>query len=345
MMPAPRGGAQYDDGPMRIAVLGAGSWGTALAAMAADAGHATWLWGRDPAAVREIAGRRENVRYLPGRQLPSDLQVTSDLAEAVQGAELVVLALPAASVRGVGEKMAPLIAPGAIVVCASKGFEERSRLTLDRVLAQAVPGAKVVLFSGPTFAVEIARGLPAAAVVAGADPEAAATVQRAFASERFRVYTTEDVAGVAVGGALKNVIAIAAGCADGLGFGNNARAALITRGLNELGRLALRLGGNPLTLAGLAGLGDLVLTCTGELSRNRKVGLALAAGEPLPSILARLGQVAEGVYSARVAADLARELGVDMPITTQVAAVLAGQRTPREAVADLLARESRAERG
>jgi glycerol-3-phosphate dehydrogenase (NAD(P)+) len=203
----------------------------------------------------------------------------------------------------------------------------------------------VTLLSGPTFAAELARGLPGAAVVASKDAEAIAVVQRAVSCQRFRVYTTDDVVGVALGGTLKNVIAIAAGCCDGFGFGLNARAALITRGLAEMGRLAERLGGNALTLAGLAGLGDLVLTCTGELSRNRQVGLALAAGEPLPAIIARLGHVAEGVYTARVAAELARKLDVDMPIVTQVAAVLDGRHTPREAVADLLSREARPERG
>jgi glycerol-3-phosphate dehydrogenase (NAD(P)+) len=330
---------------MKIAVLGAGSWGTALSALVADAGHQARLWGRDPGAVAEIAARRENARYLPGRTLPAGVLVTPALEAALAGADLVVLALPTPSVRAVAEQVAPLRPAAAIVVCASKGLEEISRLTLDRVLAQAIPGAPVVLFSGPTFAVEIARGLPAAGVAASTDPGAAAIVQRALAGDRFRVYTTEDVTGVAVGGALKNVIAIAAGCADGFGFGSNARAALITRGLNEVGRLAMRLGGNPLTLAGLAGLGDLVLTCTGELSRNRKVGLGLAAGETLAAITLRLGQVAEGVSTARIAAELARELRVDMPITTGVAAVLSGERTPREAVADLLSRESRQERG
>jgi glycerol-3-phosphate dehydrogenase (NAD(P)+) len=203
----------------------------------------------------------------------------------------------------------------------------------------------VVLLSGPTFALELAAGLPAAAVAASTDVEAASLVQGTFAGGRLRVYTTEDVVGVAIGGALKNVIAIAAGCCDGLGFGSNARAALVTRGLHEIGRLATRLGGNPLTLAGLAGLGDLVLTCTGELSRNRRVGLALAAGEPLAAITARLGQVAEGVQTALQAEQLARKLGVEMPITTQVAALVSGRRSPRDAVADLLSREQGPERG
>jgi glycerol-3-phosphate dehydrogenase (NAD(P)+) len=330
---------------MNIAVLGAGAWGTALAAAVAESGHATRLWGRDFSALAEVAAQRENRKYLPGRRLPPEIQIGSDLPAAVTGSEVIIVAVPTASVRPVAEQLRQAGAAGAIIVSASKGLEQTSRLTVDGVLAQALPGTRVVLLSGPTFAAEIARGLPAAAVVASHDAPAAALVQRVFGSETFRVYTTEDVTGVAVGGALKNVIAIAAGCADGLGFGNNARAALITRGLNEMGRLAVRLGGHPLTLAGLAGLGDLVLTCTGELSRNRRVGLALAAGDPLAQILGRLGHVAEGVYTARIAAELAQELGVEMPITTQVAAVLAGRGTARDAVADLLARESGPERG
>jgi glycerol-3-phosphate dehydrogenase (NAD(P)+) len=330
---------------MKIAVVGAGSWGTALAALAGDAGHQVTLWARRPEHAAEIAAARENQRYLPGRALDPTIAITALLADAVKDAAMIVIALPSASVRAIGDRMRAYVAPGAIIVCASKGFEETTGQTLDHVLADALPGHPAVLLSGPTFAVEIARGLPAAAVVASTDAAIAARVQETLASERFRIYTSEDVAGVAVGGALKNVIAIAAGCADGLGFGHNARAALITRGLNEMGRLAARLGGDPLTLAGLAGLGDLVLTCTGALSRNRRVGLALAAGDALPAILASLGQVAEGIDTARIGADLARKLGVDMPITTQVAAVLAGQRTAREAVADLLSRESRSERG
>jgi glycerol-3-phosphate dehydrogenase (NAD(P)+) len=330
---------------MKIAVVGAGSWGTALAALAADLGHEVALWARRPAHAAEMARTRENHRYLPSRLLPAAIVITPSLDVAVAGAEMILIALPSASVRARGQEMRAHLRPGAVLVCASKGFEEATGHTLDRVLNEAVPGHPAVLLSGPTFAVEIARGLPAAAVVAARDAAVATLVQQTLSSELFRIYTSDDVAGVAVGGALKNVIAIAAGCADGLGFGNNARAALITRGLNEMGRLATSLGGHPLTLAGLAGLGDLVLTCTGELSRNRRVGLALAAGTSLPDIVAHLGQIAEGIDTARIGANLARQLGVDMPITTQVAAVLAGQRTAREAVADLLSRESRSERG
>jgi glycerol-3-phosphate dehydrogenase (NAD(P)+) len=328
---------------MRIAVLGAGSWGTALAIVLAEAGHEVFLWGRDPGAARELATGRENRRYLPGRRLPPAVTVTSDMAEAA-AVGMVVLALPSAQVRGVVARAALALPQVVIVTCASKGLEERTHLTMDRVIAEVMPAAAVVLLSGPTFAVEIAAGLPAAAVAASRDAGAAEIVQRAFAGDRFRIYTTDDVVGVAVGGSLKNVIAIASGCSDGLGFGSNARAALITRGLHEIGRLAARMGGNPLTLAGLAGLGDLVLTCTGELSRNRRVGLALAAGESLPAIVARLGHVAEGIETARQATELARELDVEMPIIAHVAAVLTGQLSPRDAVADLLAREQGPER-
>jgi glycerol-3-phosphate dehydrogenase (NAD(P)+) len=329
---------------MLIAVLGAGAWGTALAGLAADLGHATRLWGRDARLLAQLHADRENRRYLPGRRLPEGLALEPDLAAAVAGAEVVLLATPTASIRALGAEVAAACAPGAIVVCAAKGLEQETRQTLDRVLAQAVPGRPVALLSGPTFAAELGRGLPTAAVVASRHTAAAAQLQRALASESFRVYTTDDVVGVAVGGALKNVIAIAAGCADGLGMGSNTRAALITRGLAEIGRLAARLGANPLTLAGLAGLGDLVLTCTGELSRNRRVGLALAAGQPLAAIIQGLGHVAEGVYTARIAAALAGELGIDMPITDAVVGLLAGS-DPRDAVVSLMSRESRAERG
>jgi glycerol-3-phosphate dehydrogenase (NAD(P)+) len=330
---------------MRIAVLGAGSWGTALAILLADGGHEVTLWGRDPAGVEELRGRRENLRYLPGRRLPEPLAITADLKAAVPGSDLIVMALPSGSVREVARAATAAVPRGSTAVCASKGLEEKTCLTLDRVIGEVIPQASVVLLSGPTFALEIAAGLPGAAVAASTEAAAATLVQGAFAGGRLRVYTTEDVVGVAIGGALKNVIAIAAGCSDGLGFGSNARAALVTRGLHEIGRLATRLGGNPLTLAGLAGLGDLVLTCTGELSRNRRVGLALGAGEALPAITARLGQVAEGVQTALLADQLARRLGVEMPITTQVAALVSGRRSPRDAVADLLSREQGPERG
>jgi glycerol-3-phosphate dehydrogenase (NAD(P)+) len=330
---------------MKIAVLGAGAWGTVLGAVLDGAGHAVTIWARSEAAAAEIEARRENRRYLPGRPLPPSLAVTADVARAVQGAGMVVLAVPSAAVRETLARARPQLAEGVVVTCASKGLEPESRLTMDGVIADELPGATVALLSGPSFALEIAEGLPAALVAAARQAPVAAAVQACFSTERFRVYTSDDVTGVAIGGALKNVMAIAVGFSDGLGFGNNARAALITRGLNELGRLATRMGGHPLTLAGLAGLGDLVLTCTGELSRNRQVGLALARGESLSAILDRLGHVAEGIGTARTARDLAAELGIDMPITRLVAAVLHEGKPPREGVAELLARESKAERG
>jgi glycerol-3-phosphate dehydrogenase (NAD(P)+) len=331
-----------------VAVLGAGAWGTALAATLNDRGQDTRLWGRGD-NVQHMQAERENKSYLPGHHLPPEILVTADLQEAIAGCDLVVLALPSASIRSVCQTIATevggALSAQAVVVCASKGLEEQTHLTMDAVIAEVLPKAPVALLSGPTFAVEVAAGLPAAVVVASKDPAAATAVQQALAGERLRAYTTEDVAGVAIGGALKNVMAIAAGCADGLGFGHNARAALITRGLHEMGRLAARMGGNPLTLAGLAGLGDLILTCTGDLSRNRNVGLALARGESLSAVTARLKHVAEGIGTAHTAHALATRLGVDMPITGQVAALVAGTKTARAAVADLLARESGPERG
>ena len=330
---------------MKTAILGAGSWGTVLGILQSEAGHGVAVWARSAAAAAEIEAQRENRRYLPGRRLGPGMTVSADIERSVRGADMVVVAVPSAAVRETMARARDALADGVIVCCASKGLEPGTRLTMDRVIGAEVPRARVALLSGPSFAVEIASGLPAAVVAAANQPAVAAEVQARFSGERFRVYTSDDVIGVAIGGALKNVVAIAVGFSDGLGFGSNARAALITRGLNELGRLASALGGHPLTLSGLAGLGDLVLTCTGELSRNRQVGLALARGETLPAILGRLGQVAEGIETARIARDLADEMSIDMPITRLVAAVLHEGKAAREGVAELLARESKAERG
>lgn len=324
-----------------VSVLGAGAWGTALAHALSEQGHHVSLWARDEGLAEALRTDQENRRYLPGIRLAPQIKVTASLAASLAGATAVLVALPSTVVRDVAVRAAGF---RGLAICAAKGIERASFLTLDRVLAEVWPDAQVALLSGPTFALEIARGLPGAAVVASADPAAAERAQALLSSERLRTYTSDDVVGVAIGGALKNVVAIAAGCADGLGFGHNARAAIITRGLHEMGRLALRLGGNPLTLAGLAGLGDLVLTCTGELSRNRQVGLALGAGTPLSVITAGLGHVAEGIETAATAAAWAAKLGVDMPITERVAAVVSGRLEPRVALAELLAREVRAER-
>jgi glycerol-3-phosphate dehydrogenase (NAD(P)+) len=329
---------------MNVGVLGGGAWGTVLAALASARGHdvALWEWSASDAAA--LAKDRSSARTVPGFRLPAPVTVTNDLGAAVSGRELLVVVVPSDAVRATLRAAHPTIRPGAVIACASKGLEPDTNLTMDGVIDAAVPGAPVALLSGPSFAQEIAAGLPAALVSASTDARANETVVAALGGERFRLYTSDDVTGVAIGGALKNVIAIAVGCSDGFGFGLNSRAALMTRGLAEMSRLAVRLGAHPLTLAGLAGFGDLVLTCTGELSRNRQVGLALARGETLPQIVASLGHVAEGIGTARTARALAAELGVSLPISCAVATVLHDGQTARAAVTELLARDVGAER-
>lgn len=327
---------------MRVVVLGAGAWGCALASLFAETGHDVALWDFVPEQAARLAQERTHA-YL-GIRLAADILITSELATVLRERELVVIATPSEFVRSTLVAARPHVPSAAVIVCAAKGLEGGTRLTMDQVIADVLPAAPMALLSGPTFAKEIAAGLPAAVVVAARDEAVGLFVQQGVSCARLRVYTTDDVVGVALGGALKNVIAIAIGVADGLKMGDNARAALITRGLSEMGRLALRRGAHPLTMAGLAGLGDLVLTCTGDLSRNRQVGLALAAGEDLGSITRRLGQVAEGVQTARTAAELAHELGIAMPITTNVDAVLHHGKPARAALAEMLSREHRAER-
>lgn len=330
---------------MRVGVLGGGAWGSVLAAHAAARGHDVALWEFDPREAAALARDRAGARSVRGFRLPDAVAVTNEVAEAARGRELLVVVVPSETVRATMSAAHEAIAPGTVVVCASKGLEPDTRLTMAGVIADVVPAARVALVSGPSFAQEIAAGLPAALVCASTDAATNEVVVAALGSERFRLYTSDDVAGVAVGGALKNVIAIAVGCSDGFGFGLNARAALMTRGLAEMSRLAVKLGAHPLTLAGLAGFGDLVLTCTGELSRNRQVGLALARGETLLQIVASLGHVAEGICTAKTARALADERGVDLPITRAVAAVLHDGQTAREAVGALLARDPGCERG
>jgi glycerol-3-phosphate dehydrogenase (NAD(P)+) len=329
---------------MKVAVLGGGAWGGVLAAVASARGHDVALWEFDPAAVVMLRRDRVSRRSVPGFRLPDAVAIFADAGGAVTGRQLVIVAIPSELVRATLLGAAPNIAAGTVVVCASKGLEPDSGETMIEVLRAALPESRAVVLSGPTFAQEVAAGLPAALVAASADVTAAGVVQTALGGERLRIYTSDDPIGVCVGGALKNVVAIAAGCCDGFGLGASARAALFTRGLAEMGRLADRKGGQPLTLAGLAGLGDLVLTCTGDLSRNRQVGMALARGESTVEILANLGHVAEGVGTARTARALAQRLGVDMPITREVAAVLFDGKPAGAALTDLLARDVRPER-
>lgn len=332
---------------MRCAVLGSGSWGTALAIQLARSGDDVWVWSRTEAAASTIQSSRENARYLPGISLPEGLTFSADMPDVLRDADVVVVAVPSQSVRAVMTVAGPSIAPHAVVCCASKGVENGSLLTMAEVLEAVLPDvlhSRICALAGPSFAREVAEGRPTAVVVASHDAKAADVVAEAFHGGAFRAYHTDDVVGAELGGALKNVIAIATGVADGIGAGLNARAALITRGLAEIGRLAVHRGANPLTLAGLAGMGDLVLTCTGDLSRNRRVGLGLGAGQTLEEILEDLGQVAEGVMTTQSARNLGRSAGVDMPITEEMYRMLYEGKPVPEVLRDLLGRERKAER-
>ncbi|MCC6609578.1 MAG: NAD(P)-dependent glycerol-3-phosphate dehydrogenase [Burkholderiales bacterium] len=326
---------------MRLAVLGAGAWGTALTVALTEA-HRLRLWDRDPARASEIAAHRRT-RYLPDAVLPARAEVTGDFAAALDGAEIAIVATPTAGLRATLERMraAGRRVP---VVFACKGFEQSSGMLAHEVAAEVLgPDAAVAALSGPSFAQEVARGLPTAVTLASADIAFARETARALHQRRLRVYFSDDVIGVEVGGAVKNVTAIATGISDALGLGLNARAALVTRGLAEVTRLGVRLGGRLETFMGLAGAGDLILTCTGDLSRNRRVGLGLGRGERLNAILAGLGHVAEGVYTAREVESRALASGVDMPINRAVSDVLFRSVAPRDAVEELLARDPKSE--
>ncbi len=327
-------------GPARLVVLGAGAWGTALAINAAQR-QPVLLWARDAAQATRMQAERENARYLPGFPLPPDLRITADAAEAqaVAGTGLAIVGTPMSGLRA---QMAAL-PPGARLLWLCKGFEVGTGALGHEIARETRPDLRCGVLSGPSFAQEVARGQPTALVAASGDDELTASAVQAFHGDSLRVYRSADPAGVEVGGAAKNVMAIATGIADGLQLGLNARAALITRGLAEMTRLGLALGARAETFMGLSGLGDLVLTATGDLSRNRQVGLALAAGHTLPDILARLGHVAEGVLTAPTLLARAQAAGVDMPIAEAVVAVLQARLTPAQALRQLMGREARAE--
>lgn len=324
---------------MQVAVLGAGAWGTAIAAVLA-ARLPVSLWAKRREHADEIAAARLNARYLPGRTLPESLAVTADFARATQGARLALVATPVAGLRDVLQRLGA----GVPLVWLCKGFEEGTGLLPHQIVEATLgTGARAGALSGPSFAEEVARGLPCALTLASPSAAFAREAAALLHGGRMRVYYSADVVGVEIGGAVKNVMAIAAGIADGLGLGQNARAALITRGLAEIGRLSAALGGQPETVMGLSGAGDLILTATGDLSRNRRVGLELARGRALAEILAGLGHVAEGVRSANEVVRLARAKGVEMPVSDAVQAVLAGALSPAAAVERLLARDPKAE--
>jgi glycerol-3-phosphate dehydrogenase (NAD(P)+) len=328
---------------MRCAVVGAGAWGTALADLLARNGHQVTLWAYEPDVVQAINEKHENVRFLAGHRLAPTLTAVADIRRAVEGAELVTLATPSQVLRPIVKSARTAFRSKAPIVVASKGLEPKTLALMTQVAEEEVPEATVVALSGPSFAAEVVKGQPTAVVVASKSAIAAAFTQRAFSSPYFRAYTHTDVTGVELGGALKNVMAVATGIAEGLGLGFNARAALITRGLAEMTRLGMALGAEQSTFAGLAGLGDLVLTCTGSLSRNRAVGLELGKGRQLDDVLKETETVAEGVVTAQGARELAAREGVEMPIVDTVNRVLFEGQSARSAIAALMSRELRSE--
>lgn len=328
---------------MKCAVIGAGAWGTALANVLAENGHDTSVWGLEPDVVDSIETGHENPRFLPGIVLHSGVRATTVKSEALENAELVVLASPSHVLRSVIEECHDWTLPGARLVVATKGIERVTLALMTDVVRGVLPGRPVVALSGPSFASEVAARQPTAIVAASPDTADASFVQAAFSSPSFRVYTHDDVVGVELGGALKNVMAVATGISDGLALGFNARAALITRGLAEMMRLGAKLGARPTTFAGLAGVGDLVLTCTGALSRNRAVGLEIGRGRTLQDVLAGRETVAEGVTTTESAKALAAREGVDMPIVTAVHRILFERQPARWALVELMARGLRGE--
>jgi len=333
----------------RVAIIGAGAWGTGLSIVLGRKGsHEVRLWANEPEVCESITARKVNERFLPGFTLPATVIATNDIQTALDGANVVVSVMPSQHCRALFKRMVPSIRPEMLFVSCTKGLEEGSLLrmteVIDDVLRASGLAPRVAALSGPSFAKEVARGDPTAVTVASIDSEASRAVQQTFNDSRFRVYTNDDVIGVELGGALKNIIAIAAGVLDGLGLGHNSVAALITRGLAEVARLTVACGGRIDTMAGLAGLGDLVLTCTGDLSRNRTVGVELGRGRCLRDVIADMqGAVAEGVFTTRVAVALARKKNVEMPITEQMYQILDNGKSPQKAIEELMTRAAKSE--
>lgn len=321
--------------PIQVTVLGGGSWGTTIAALA-SANAAAMLWARDPEVAREVEEHKTNTRYLGDRPLPPELRATADLEQAAEGADVLVVGVPAQSIRGVLEAAAPHVRPWIPVLSLAKGLERDTRLRPTQVIGECLPGHPVGLLAGPNLAREVLDGLAAAAVLATPDTAVSRALQPLFATRRFRVYRNQDLLGCELGGVLKNVIAIALGMADGLGVGDNTRAMVLTRGLAEMTRLGQAMGAQAATFAGLTGLGDLTATCMSPLSRNRRVGEELARGRALEEIVADMGQVAEGVKTARTVMELAAECQCVMPISAEVDAVVNEGRHPREAYRGLM---------
>ncbi|HVH87495.1 MAG TPA: NAD(P)H-dependent glycerol-3-phosphate dehydrogenase [Terriglobales bacterium] len=329
----------------RIAVIGGGAWGTALSIVLARGGHhQVCLWAHEPEVCESVQQRRINDLFLPGFTLPAGIEGTNSLATALRDTSIVLAVMPSHHARRLYREMRLLLSPSAIIVSATKGIENQTYKRMTEVAVEATGVTRVAALSGPSFAKEVARGDPTALVVASRDQEVAASIQREFSDPMLRVYTNEDVTGVELGGSLKNVIAIAAGIVEGLDFGHNTAAALITRGLAEITRLAVACGARRETLAGLSGMGDLVLTCTGGLSRNRTVGVELGRGRKLHDIMADMhGMVAEGVLTTDAALGLAKRHGIEMPISEQIYAILHEKKSPREAIRELMSRPGKEE--
>ncbi len=324
-----------------IAIIGAGSWGTALSLTLSKLGHSVRLWAYEEEVVQDIKLHHENRLFLPGIKLPEDVLPTPIIAQALEGSRFVVSAMPSHVCRSLYERMLSFLTPEMILVSATKGLEIDSLMRMSEVIRSVVErrfAPRLAVLSGPSFALEVARGDPTAVVVASEDQETARLIQKEFSSSTLRLYTSGDVIGVEMGGAVKNVIAIAAGVIDGLGLGHNPKAALVTRGLAEMTRLACACGARAETLAGLAGMGDLVLTCTGQLSRNRRVGVELGKGRKLAEIVGSMRAVAEGVNTTGAALELARRYGVEMPITYQVQRILQDRVSPQDAIRELMQR-------
>lgn len=327
----------------KISVIGAGSWGSALAVLLAHNGHEVMLWSHDSHEIEMLRTKREQQEKLPGVKLPENVQVVDDLEKSLTERDMVVMAVPSPVVRLVAKQMAPYVVDGQIIVNVAKGIEDVTYMTLSDIIEEEIPGAEVCVLSGPSHAEEVGKGIPTTVVIGSKKRETAEMLQDIFMSKVFRVYTNPDIVGIELGGALKNVIALAAGTTDGLGYGDNTKAALMTRGIAELTRLGVALGGKPETFSGLTGVGDLIVTCTSVHSRNRKAGYLIGQGMTADEAMKEVKMVVEGVYSAKAALGLAKKYGVEVPIVEAVNRVLFENADPRKEVGNLLIRERRTE--
>ena len=327
----------------KVSVIGAGSWGSALAVLLANNGHEVTLWTHDPHEIEMLSTKREQVEKLPGVKLPDNIMIEADLKTALTDEDVVVMAVPSPVVRMVAKQMSPFIKDGQIIVNVAKGIEDVTYKTLSDIIEEEIPNAEVCVLSGPSHAEEVGRGIPTTVVVGAKNKETAEMLQDVFMNKVFRVYTSSDIVGIELGGALKNVIALAAGTVDGLGYGDNTKAALITRGIAEISRLAIKMGAKPQTIAGLTGIGDLIVTCESRHSRNRKAGMLMGQGYTMDEATKEVKMVVEGIYSAKAALALGKKYNVRMPIIEEVNKVLFEDKPAKDAVLELMKREKRAE--